>query len=119
MNICEVNDLVEIFNLILETDFEFRVVNREKENIDIFLDIANRAVNIVDECSDFFNSRIQFPKVRAVLLRISSENQNMTVHILRDIDLFSAFANFEIDYSDSVVHIKKIGQYAVIEKTKI
>ena len=30
----------------------------------------------------------------------------MTVHLMRDIDLFSAFANFEVNYDNCTINIK-------------
>ncbi len=89
-----------IGNLKLDSDFEFRVIRETEEDIDIFVDIIYRSVDIDASDSMMFSSRIQFPFVRAIILRIDKEGYDMTVHMLRDIDLLSAFANFEIDFSD-------------------
>ncbi|WP_101773304.1 hypothetical protein [Peptostreptococcus faecalis] len=106
----------EILNLNLECDFEYRVINRDDESVDIFVDLGDKTLNIIDESSKLFSSRIQFPKVRAILLRITYSNYNMTVHILRDIDLFSAFSNFETYYKDSTIRISKYKEYAYFKR---
>ena len=41
----------------------------------------------------------------------------MTIHLLRDIDLFSAFANFEVDYTDSIVNIKNQNEKVILNKS--
>ena len=52
-------------------------------------------------------SRIQFPMPRAVLIRTTPISRWVTVHVLRDIDLFSSFANFELDLTDKKLVLKK------------
>lgn len=85
----------------------------------MYIDLDYRSVNIVDEKMDFFNSRIQFPRVKAMIIRITSESEIATVHLLRDIDLLSAFANFEVDYSGNVFKIMKKQEYVILEKTEL
>ena len=98
--------IYNIGNLRLDSDFEFRVIRESDEDIDIFVDINYRSVDIDASDSRMFSSRIQFPFVRAIILRIDKEGYDMTVHMLRDIDLLSAFANFEIDFSHSTISIR-------------
>ena len=50
------------------------------------------------------------------VLRINKESHLMTVHLMRDIDLFSAFANFEINYEESVFEIKNYQEKVIINK---
>lgn len=106
-----------IRNLKFDCDLDFRVVDREDNSIDIFIETDNRTVNVYDEGSNFFDSRIQFPKVRTVLLRLSKDSTLMTVHLLRDIDLLSAFANFEINYRESILSVKNNHEYIIIKKS--
>ena len=68
--------------------------------------------------SNYFESRIQFPYVRSILLRINKESSLMTVHLMRDIDLFSAFANFEVNYLNSIFSIKNVQEKVIISKNK-
>lgn len=103
----------------MESDFEHRVIKDDGKNIDIYVDLDYRSVNIVDNKMSFFNSRIQFPRVKAMIIRITSENEIATVHLLRDIDLLSAFANFEIDYKRNVFKIMKNNEYVLLEKTDL
>ena len=98
--------MINIGNLCLNTDFDYRIMREEDNDIDLFIDINYRSLDI-DTCEDsFFNSRVQFPYVRSLILRINKESNVMTVHLMRDIDLFSAFANFEINYDNCIINIK-------------
>ena len=103
----------------MESDFECRIIKDDGKNIDMYIDLDYRSVNIVDEKMDFFNSRIQFPRVKAMIIRITSESEIATIHLLRDIDLLSAFANFEVDYSGNVFKIMKKQEYVILEKTEL
>lgn len=99
--------MIKIGNLNLDTEFDYRIIREEDNDIDLFIDINYRSLDI--DCGDssiFFASRLQFPFVRSIILRFNKLNNLMTVHLMRDIDLFSAFANFEIDYSNSSISIK-------------
>ena len=110
--------MIEIGKLKLDSDFDYRVIREENNDIDLYIDINYRCVDIDIGESEIFHSRIQFPYVRSILLRISKENNLMTVHLMRDIDLFSAFANFEVDCSDSIFNIKNIQEKVIISKVK-
>ena len=98
--------MINIGKLSLETDFDFRIIREEDSDIDLFIDINYRSVDIDTNKDSFFNSRIQFPYVRSLILRINKESNVMTVHLMRDIDLFSAFANFEVNYDNCTINIK-------------
>ena len=100
--------MIKIANLSLDTDFEYRIIREDENDIDIFVDV-----------NDLFASRIQFPFVRSMILRISKLNHLMTIHFMRDIDLFSAFANFEIDYTDSVIRIKNDYEKVIFSKDSL
>lgn len=108
--------MIEIGNLKLDSDFDYRIIREEDDDIDLYIDINYRCVDINVEESQIFNSRIQFPYVRAILLRINKNSNLMTLHVMRDIDLFSAFANFEVDYSNSIFRIKKYQEKVIISK---
>ena len=98
--------MINIGKLCLNTDFDYRIIREEDNDIDLFIDINYRSLDI-DTCEDsFFKTRVQFPYVRSLILRINKESNVMTVHLMRDIDLFSAFANFEINYDNCIINIK-------------
>ena len=108
--------MIEIGKIKLNSDFDYRIIREENNDVDLYIDINYRCVDInVGECR-VFNSRIQFPYVRSILLRINKESHLMTVHLMRDIDLFSAFANFEVDCSDSIFEIKNYQEKVIIDK---
>ena len=108
--------MIEIGKLKLDSDFDYRIIREENNDVDLYIDINYRCVDINVGKSQIFNSRIQFPYVRSILLRINKESYLMTVHLMRDIDLFSAFANFEVDYSNSVFEIKNYQEKVIINK---
>ena len=111
--------MIKISNLSLDTDFEYRIIREDENDIDIFVDVNYRSVEINCKDNDLFTSRIQFPFVRSMILRISKLNHLMTIHFMRDIDLFSAFANFEIDYTDSVIKIKNDYEKVIFSKDSL
>ncbi|WP_297135039.1 hypothetical protein [Terrisporobacter sp.] len=110
--------MIEIGKLKLDSDFNYRVIREEENDIDLYIDINYRCVDINIGKSDIFESRIQFPYVRSILLRINKESSLMTVHLMRDIDLFSAFANFEVNYLNSIFSIKNVQEKVIISKNK-
>lgn len=111
--------MIEIGNLKLDTDFEYRIIREEEGDIDLFIDVNYRSLDIDCDRCEFFNSRIQFPFVRSLILRISKDNYLMTIHLMRDIDLFSAFANFEFDYKNYIFNIKNNQEKVLITRTSI
>ena len=98
--------MLNIGNLNLDIDFDYRIIREEDNDIDLFIDINYRSLDIDTNNDGFFSSRVQFPFVRSLILRINTESYTMTVHLMRDIDLFSAFANFEVDYNNCTISIK-------------
>ena len=111
--------MIEIGNLKLDTDFEYRIIREEEGDIDLFIDVNYRSLDIDCDGCEFFNSRIQFPFVRSLILRISKDNYLMTIHLMRDIDLLSAFANFEFDYKNHIFNIKNNQEKVLITRTSI
>lgn len=103
----------------MKSDFEHRIIRDDGKNIDLYIDLDYRSVNIIDNEMSFFDSRIQFPRVKAIIIRITSENEIATVHLLRDIDFLSAFANFEVNYKGNVFKIMKNNEYVILEKSEL
>ena len=109
--------MFKIGNLSINCDFEIRVIREDEFDADMFIDIKDRPVDINIGSNDFkITSRIQFNKVRGLLLRISKDSYNMTVHLLDSIDLHSAYANFEINYKDSILEIREINGVVNVNK---
>ena len=98
--------MLNIGKLNLDIDFDYRIIREENNDIDLFIDINYRSLDIDTDNNGFFSSRVQFPFVRSLILRINKESNIMTVHLMRDRDLFSAFANFEVNYDNCVINIK-------------
>lgn len=108
--------MIEIGKIKIDCDFEYRIIREEDDDIDIYVDVNYRCLDInIDKCN-FFNSRIQFPYVRSILLRINKSMNTITIHLMRDIDLFSAFANFEVDLSNHILSIKNEYEKVIISK---
>ena len=50
--------MLNIGKLCLDTDFNFRVIREEDNDIDLFIDINYRSLDIDTNGDDFFNSRV-------------------------------------------------------------
>ena len=111
--------MIQIGKINLDCDFECRTIREENDDLDIYVDVNYRCLYIELGDSEFFNSRIQFPYVRSILLRINKTMETITVHLMRDIDLFSAFANFELDLSKHALYIKNKYEKVIMYKTKL
>jgi len=95
-------------NFYLDCDFDIRVVREEGDDIDLFIPLDNRTLNLNLDSTVYLNSRIQFPAVRNVIIRYSADLKNnvATIHLLRNIDFQSSLANFEVFYENRVINIK-------------
>jgi len=99
------------FGIAIETSLEVRPIEREGD-MDLFILTQGYPVHLMLENSDF--SRIQFPSSRALLLRLSPITTKVTCHVLRDVDLFSSFANFEVDKQLKSIVIKQRDGYIAL-----
>lgn len=88
----------------IKTNLEFREIKRGQD-IDYF--IESMSYPVIIKLSSDLTSEIQFPKSRAVLVRTSPVTSKVTIHIMRDIDLHSSFANFEVDLKNGYLNIYK------------
>lgn len=111
--------MIKIGKINLDCDFEYRIIREENDDLDIYVDVNYRCLDIELGDNSFFNSRIQFPYVRSILLRINKNMETITIHLMRDIDLFSAFANFELDLSDHILSIKNEYEKVILSKIKM
>lgn len=89
---------------LFETNLEARIIEREGDQ-DFFIETFMYPTNF--ELDIPYMSRIQFPMPRAVLIRTTPVSRWVTVHVLRDVDLFSSFANFELDLTDKKLILRK------------
>ena len=108
--------MITIGKINLDCDFEYRTIREEDDDLDIYVDVNYRCLDIELGENKFFNSRIQFPYVRSILLRINKNMETITIHLMRDIDLFSAFANFELDLSGYILSIKNEYEKVILSK---
>ena len=111
--------MIKIGKINLDCDFEYRIIREENDDLDIYVDVNYRCLDIELGDNSFFNSRIQFPYVRSIILRINKNMETITIHLMRDIDLFSAFANFELDLSDHILSIKNEYEKVILSKIKM
>lgn len=98
------------YGLSLKNDFELRVIYEDENDIDLFIPIGNRTLNIYfDDLPEYLNQRFQLNDVENILLRLSKLEKNTlsTIHFLRSIDLKSSTLNFVIDYKNLDIEIKK------------
>lgn len=92
----------------IQTNLEYRKIKRDQDT-DYFIETLSYPVCL--ELDVPCMSRIQFPKSRAVLVRTSPELTSITVHIMRDVDLYSSFANFEIKLEGKSLAVIKKGEF--------
>lgn len=96
-------------NLKIESDFEIRILREEGDDIDLFIPLEYRTVNLyLADLPAYLDDRIQFTEIRNVIIRFSTEKDNdyCTIHFLDSIDLHSAVANLVINYKDHYISIK-------------
>ena len=89
---------------LIQTNLEARVIMRDQDE-DFFIETFSYPLNF--ELNIPYMSRIQFPASRAVLIRTTPIPRWVTTHVLRDVDLFSSFANFELDLTDKKLILQK------------
>ena len=70
--------MITIGNLNLNIDFEYRIIREEDNDMDLFIDLNYRSLDIDTQGADLFTSRIQFPFVRSIILRLNKENIGIT-----------------------------------------
>lgn len=91
-------------NDLFETNLEARIIEREGDK-DFFIETFMYPLNF--ELDMTYMSRIQFPMPRAVIIRTTPVSRWVTIHVLRDVDLFSSFANFELDLTEKKLFLIK------------
>ena len=95
----------------INTNLEYREIIRGQD-IDYFIETLSYPIFL--KLPNKLISQVQFPMSRAVLVRTSPTTSKVTIHIMRDIDLHSSFANFEIDLKDKELNINSIPNAHVI-----
>lgn len=98
-----------------ETNLEARPIRRG-EDTDYFIETFSYPVNL--EIHHPLTSRIQFPMSRAVLIRTTPYSSKVTIHILRDVDLRSSFANFELELKEHQLILQKEEGYIQVSIKK-
>lgn len=92
----------------------YRIIRDDGTDIDLYIPIDMLTVDFRDSNIEYLN-RIQFPLVKAILLRASTKSMDVTLHFLRDIDLLSSFANMDISLKETHLYIDKKSGYIVVE----
>lgn len=101
---------------LFKTNLEARIIEREGDQ-DFFIETDLYPLNLMVDIPEM--SRIQFPLSRAVLVRTTPSSRWVTIHILRDVDLFSSFANFEMNLEGKRLIIQKEDGYIIMKKEEI
>lgn len=97
---------------LFRTNLEARVIDREGDQ-DFFIETDLYPLNLMLEIPGM--SRIQFPMSRAILVRTTPTSKWVTIHVLRDVDLFSSFANFELHLEGKKLSIQKEDGYIIMK----
>ena len=101
--------IYEKSNLKIESDFKVKEIQKDEYNIDLIVNLEYRCVNLYFiDFPKYLNSRVQFPKVKSILIRFctSEGNDICTIHFLSDSGIHSTIANFEIDYSETYIEVE-------------
>lgn len=104
--------VMQYFGIEIQTNLEVRPIAREQD-IDLFVQTLDFPIHL--EVSDGRYSRLQFPKAKAVLIRLSQDGNSVTCHILRELDLFSSFVNFEVKQVLEKITILKKENYIQLD----
>lgn len=97
-------------NLLLISDFEIRVLREENDDVDLFIPIDMRTLNLyIEGLPNYIKKRFQFSQVRSAIIRFSKKegDEVCTIHLLNNIDLQSSIVNFEMDYSDYYIEFRE------------
>lgn len=94
------------------TNLEYRIIEREGDK-DYFIETDMYPVNMELNIPNM--SRLQFPLSRAILVRTTPCNDWITIHVLRDVDLFSSFVNFEVDLTGKRLNVVKEEGYIKVD----
>jgi len=100
--------IYEKSNFKIVSDFKIMEIQKDEYNIDLIIPLEYRCVNLYfDNLPKYINSRVQFPKVKSILIRfcIIEDNNICTVHFLSDSGIHSTMANFEIDYIETYIEV--------------
>lgn len=95
-------------NLLIISDFEIRPLREEGPDIDLFIPIDYRTLNLnMEDMPDYIYDRIQLLGIRSLLIRHSIEGDNSfsTIHFLRNVDLKSAVMNFIFNCKDHFIQL--------------
>jgi len=91
------------YGIKISSDFEIRKVYEDDQDLDLFLALDNRPLNLeLDGLPNYIEGRLQMNSVGNLLIRLAKDQNNSlgTVHFLKNIDLNSSVLNFVIDYKD-------------------
>ncbi len=102
-------------NLKIKSDFDIKSLDKFEEDIDLIISLDSRVVNLIlEDLPDYIINRFQLTEVKSILIRhsINTENNTLTVHFLRVIDLNSSLMNFSLDYTNFEIIIKD-NEYSV------
>lgn len=102
-------------NLKIKSDFDIKSLDKFEEDIDLIISLDSRVVNLIlEDLPDYIINRFQLTEVKSILIRhsVNTENNTLTVHFLRVIDLNSSLMNFSLDYTSFEIIIKD-NEYSV------
>ncbi len=102
----------------LQSDYNFRILRDDEEDIDIIISLDNKTLNLYfDRMPDYIKDRIQCSMIKNIVIRLSKlkDNSLCTIHLLRNIDLHSSVMNFVFDYINTKFIIEDL-EYCVTLK---
>lgn len=103
------------YNLVLKSDFEIRIVRENNSDIDLFIPLTKTVLNIqFIDLPTYLGNKFQCLDVFALLFRISKlkNNNTLTLHVLKDIDLNSSILHFELNYERIQFNLSDLASYS-------
>ncbi len=96
------------YNLKIYSDVDIRIIRESEDDIDLVIPTFDKTVNsFTNQLPDFIIDRLQFPLLYGIMIRISKNDENNVgaLHFLKNVDLNSTVANFDIDYSNIEIYV--------------
>lgn len=103
------------YNLFLKSNFEIRIVKENASDVDLFIPLTKSVLNICFiDLPPYLGNKFQCLNVFALLFRIAKakNNNTLTLHVLKNIDLNSSILSFELNYEKIQFDLSDLTYYS-------
>lgn len=98
------------YGVRLESDFDIRPIYEDGVDLDLFIPLNDRPLNLFMEgLPAYLDGRIQLKSVGNLIFRLAKDEKNTraTLHFLKNIDIQSSIINLELDYREILISIRE------------